>query len=293
MKSDILFDNYEPECVNIHGEIGCGKTWLAASASQFWPGDKIAERLKGVGKKIELEDCLWFGIDSNAIAGFSIIGVTVPYFSLQKVMTVEAEWKKWGLAHKPSVIEASNRFCKILGERFAKGQTRFGIIDTVSKLDESFINYHKKVVANDSSLSGNKYALWQLNYAAHCLFHESLKFTGANLIYCMHSQSVADDTEQAKKKNVTVLMAGGASFAPAISGKSAAAYKRDATMQLLVRTTIVPGKKGHDAKKRIVITDVSAEGETKNRYGGVLPQETEPDLRKMYKTIRAAQNRWR
>lgn len=292
MRADPLFDSFDPECIDIHGGIGCGKSFLAATISQFWPGN-IAERTKGTGKKVVLEDIFWFIIDSNAIAGFSIIGVECPSYNLQKVMGIEAEWKKVGFARKPSLIEAVNKYGTLLKDRVAKGLTRFAVVDTVTGLDGSLINYHRKMVENDASLSGNKFALWQLNYAAHQLFHDTLKFSGVNILYCMHSKSVDEETIQAKKKNQTVLMAGGATFAPAISGQSAAVYKRDATMQLLVKASVIPGKKGHEAKSRKVITDISSDGETKQRYAGILPQEAEPNLRAMYATIRKAQARWK
>lgn len=292
MKPDALFDNYDPEIVGAHGGIGTGKTFLAATISQFWPTD-LAARLKGTGKKVALEDVYWFEIDSNATAGFSTIGVEVPKFNLQAVMSREAEWKKYGFTRRPSIIEAMGKFVALLKDRVAKGQTRFAIIDTVTALDGSLIVYHTKIADADTGQAGNKYYKWQLNFAAHQLFHDSLKWSGANLVYCMHSKAVDEDTTSAKKKNQTVLMAGGAQFAPAISGQSAAVYKRDMTMQLLCKVSREPGKKGAGSLVRKIITDVQSDGETKNRYGGILPLEMDPNLRAIYKAVRAAQAKWR
>lgn len=293
MKPDPLFSGYAPEVLGVHGTIGSGKSFLSLTISQFWPAD-LAARAKSGGKKIVLEDLFAFEVDSNPYAGCSTLGIEVPGLSLQKLRGDPKEWAKYGFSRRPSVLEAAGLYAKLLTERCAKGQTHFGLIDTVSGLDGAFLAHNNVVVAGDPQLASNKYAVWQLNLASHQKFHDAVKFAGAlAVIYDMHTRAVDEATDSAKKKNVSVLVAGGSKFVPAVTGQSAGVYKRDMTMQFVCRVKRVPGKKGAEAIARTVITDVDDEaGEIKQRYSGVLPQEMKPDLRAAYKLIRAAQKRW-
>lgn len=295
MKADPLFDNQEPEIVGIHGPIGSGKTFAAATLSQFWPGNIIERTKSSGGKKIVLEDVLWGVIDSNATAGFTVMGVEPGcIYNFQKIRGSEAEWKKYGFNRRPSILETAMRFTILARERAQKGQTRIVIVDTASGLDGAFVIHSTDTAMNDPKLAGNKYARWDLNLSANTKFHDALKFSGVQVIcYCMHSRPVDEESDAAKKKNLMVLVAGGAKFAPAITGQSAAVYKRDMTQEFFCKVTRVPGKKGNEAKKYSILTDVCEEGETKSRYGNIVPVEIDPNLRAFYKLVRAAQNKWK
>jgi hypothetical protein len=297
MKPDPLFESFLPEIIGVHGRIGVGKTFLAATLSQFWPRS-LAER-KTATKKIMLEDCYWFEVDSNATAGFSVLGIDTPKLSMQALRGSKKAWEGAGFKMRPTVIEVMDLYQRTLVKRCADGQTHFGIVDTVSTLDASMVTYHRMIVDRERSPNEkeNKYALWQRNFVAHQIFTDALKYSGAYcVIYLMHSRAKEQEAgnEAAKKKNMSALIFGDAEIDPAVTGQSAGLYKRDPTMQLYCTAKRVPGKQGHDSLVRGVYTDFNLAGsECKNRYGEVLLLEEKPNLRDMFTKIRAAQRKWK
>jgi hypothetical protein len=263
--------------VCIHGAMASGKTFLAASADPSFPSKLPA------AKMVSLDKTLWIAADQDATAGFAHNKLRVRSISIPNLMGIEKLWRAAGFSRPPSVMEASKYALDTAQELALDGIIENVVVDTVTTWDLHLISYHEVKYAAHP----NQYEAFKHNRAAHALIHTKLVASGANIIYLFHTRAVGDDTKNEKSKNVSVLVAGGAKFVPDVTGQAPKFYKHDATLQLVMKATRAPGKK---TLSRKVLTSVNDEGmECKNRFEGVLDHEEEPNLRRIFGKIRAAQ----
>lgn len=264
----------QQEIFIVLGNIGAGKTFFSASASNYMPKSLPAK------KRTVLEDMLWMGFDAGAAAGFKHNKLSVPYLDIVQIMSDPDIYEHHGFTTRPPTItEALNIMHNLADDYIAEGKTHFLVVDTITTLDVMLLDHHRKVCKGDT----NTYAKYDLNLAAHSEHHNRNKATGINVIYNCHSRAVGESPSQ-KDKNVSVLVVGGSRFIPDITGRAPAIYKRDASAQIVIAATKRPKVPGLSRKVYIGYNDIGWEG--KNRYEGLLPDEMEPNLGKILEIIK-------
>jgi hypothetical protein len=260
--------------VCIHGPMGAGKTFLAASASEEFPAMLPAKVMTG------LSDIYWGAADRGATDGFKHNNLRVPLFSFTRFMGEREQWEAAGLRAAPTIVQTCDHFVRTVGERVQAGRTKTVVVDTMTTLDSHLFAYHSKKFEGHP----NHYEAYKHNLAAHLIFHTRLCQTGANILYLFHTRATSDETMSEKAKNASVLVAGGARFVPDLTGQAPKFYKHDASLQLVMMASKVPGKKQLERKVLVGLNDKGYEG--KNRFEGILSEVEEPHLGKIFAKIR-------
>jgi hypothetical protein len=250
----------QQEVIVIHGGIGSGKTTMALSASEFAPSKWVQK--KGRGKLIDLADMFWLQYDVKALAGARILGVRVPVFNVIQYM----------VEHNCDIIQATEAGLNAAIDSKAK----FLVPDTITAFDAKLLAMHMR----DCVGHPNKYEAYKLNLAAHAEFTDAATATGMHIIYLTHTRRFDRDAdERGQNKAAAITVVGGAELLPDITGQAPKFYKRDATLQIVMKAF-------KDPKTRKIVREahigVNDEGEGKNRYEGLLPDvQSPPHLRKL------------
>jgi len=269
-------DTENQEIVLVTGNISAGKTFLAGTASDFWPAKLPA------AKMVTLEDMFWLQFDAKATAGFKHNNIKVATFDVNRFMSREELWSQ-SYRVQPTIVQAIEAGLQAGAEFVAKnGPQSKIVVDTLSKMDYKLFLYHSEKAEKEQQMGGkeNTYRKFDLNLMAHNRFHESIKGLGADIIYCCHLKAEKQDADKAQATKVI----GGASWVPDLIGQAPKYYKSDETLQLVLKATRAPRSK--EVTRRVLI-GINDEGyESKNRYEGLLPNEMEADLGKIMRLIR-------
>jgi len=237
--------------------VGAGKTFCALSACK----DK--------------SKMLWISADNGATDGFASQGIEVPEFQLIEFMSNEDLWKRAKFQRPPNIVEAMSFASKYAANRAQAGLTQWVVTDTPSTLAVYVVNHWEQRFPDDG------FKMWRATLGTFRRYHETLKFSGAGMIYCMHSRPV-DNTDAGKRKDNEIrLIADGGRFKIDIPGQSADLFKREASFQFFLKKEKGPGRKNSDRVAYLVTED----GETKNRFEDCLPEKMEPDISKAFKLI--------
>lgn len=260
--------------VVVHGKMAAGKTFFAASASEFWP-EKLPAK-----PAIELSDMLWLQADRGACDGFRHNGLDVPIFDFVEFMSNEDIWRAavdirgQRYAQQPTIIQAMEYATGLVRRRYREGLTKWVVIDTLTTVDTHMIAHHQEITQGHQ----NKYEAYGRNLTAHRLFHTRMCATGCNIILLCHSKSAGDEKlESEQKKALTVQVSGDASFFPDLTGQAPKIYKHDDTLQLVVKASVEPKTK--KLVRRVLVGHDTEGGEVKNRFEGLLDDVEEFNLR--------------
>lgn len=245
------------------GQIGAGKTFVAASASQF--------RTRPVGKEpkmTELEDMFWGEGDSKACAGFKHNNLKVRRYNFVSEMHRTGK----------SITYVIQAFMDRVAEMWH--EDLIVVVDTLTGLDTMLFQHNMRKFANHP----NSYEVYKQNLAAHMLLSQNLKELNCHMILLAHGRAVKDNDDD---KNIVVRMAGGGQIVPDITGQSPKFYKRDSTLQWAVVQKRNPRTKKRE-RRLLFGLEAGDEGyEGKNRYEDLLPDSmTPPDLRRCLSIIK-------
>jgi hypothetical protein len=244
--------------VNLHGPIGAGKTTCALSA--------CADKSK----------MLWISADNGATDPFATRGIEVPEFQIIEFMSNPDLWRRAGFNKAPDIVQTMSFASKYAANRVQAGITRWVVVDTPSTLTVYTVNYWDQRFPDDG------FKMWRHNLKTFQRFHETLKFSGAGIIYCLHSRPV-DNSDAAKRKDNEIrLVADGGRFKIDMPGQAADLYKREASFQFYIKVEKEPGRKS--TRKRVAYLACD-DGETKNRFEDCLPDKMEPDISLAFKRI--------
>jgi hypothetical protein len=268
-------DNDElQEVVLVVGNIGSGKTFLAGTASKFWPKALPAKEM------VDLKDMFWLQFDTKATAGFKHNNVRAVTFDVNRYMSREDLWKNGKPPTIVQAIEVGLEEAEVFAKNYGPGAQI--VVDTISKMDYKLMLHHMEVAAKEAMVTGkdNPYRKFDLNLKAHNLIHETLKQIGfSTIIYCCHEKALGQDVDKAQATRIV----GGACWGPDLTGAAPKFYKSDTSMQLVMQTT--KGLKGSITRK--VICGINDTGhESKNRYEGLVPEINEADLGKILRIAR-------
>src|SRR3990167_6448326 len=102
--------------INLYGNRGVGKTFMAASASKHWRSSN--------GMR-ELKDMLWISADAGATDGFASQGIKVPEIRLIDLVRDAKKWRAAGFQKVPSITEAASWAAGYAAERVQNGLTEW------------------------------------------------------------------------------------------------------------------------------------------------------------------------
>lgn len=253
----------------IHGPPKHGKTFLAASASEFFPEDM--DEL-GSGKKFELDDMLWVSFDDGATAGFRGAGLKVRELSFRPL-----------LAQKP-LPDALDLLAALVKKAFAAHPVKYIVGDTISMLDRMLVDYY----ATLHESSENTFAMWKDVLRRHMRFRAAMSAIPAEKIYNFHSKAqleASQKTPDQRARADAAKLPGGEAITPDISGQARTAYIGNSSLELTIKCLVAPGK-GKREVRRVVYPYGSGGFEGSNRYHHVLEYEEEPHLRHIFEKIR-------
>lgn len=258
ISSDHLED--QQEVVVVHGRIGTGKTIFAATVSRFAPKTKLVAK-KGRKSLISLDDVFWFQIDRKALAGLKSLGMKVPQvFDLYRYMKKE----------NVDVLAAMDHGLDLAAESDAD----WLVVDTVSTLDTRMLAANKRATVNHP----NAYEAYKRNLDQHADLVDGIIELGKNVIFLTHSRAFSEEKDQ-QNKAYAITIAGGGTMLPDLTGQAPKYYKRDNSLQIVMHAFKDP-KTRKIVRKALI--GINNEGEGKNRYEGILPEEQEPPhLRKL------------
>lgn len=251
------------------GQTGMGKTFVAATMSEFWPDDPYAS------KPIKLEDTLWLSFDAGATQGFGQFNISVDELSVLKMMQQDLDFIEAGqMMLKAAKLAVEDRGIKTV------------VMDTVSMFDVHAQGYWFDTNRVPRTKKGDvdKYAAWNHVAVTHYSFLNELLKLPINVIATCHEKPVNDEVESIAKKVEAYAPSGSHDFVPAISGKSLGFY-----YQNLDIGAYLVGQKvaGEDRPLRKLRTDSFRGHMGKNRLQHFLDPEEEPNFRIMMKKMRA------
>jgi hypothetical protein len=272
-------DAGQQEIIIVYGEMGSGKTFAAATASNYAPKEFPAK------SKTILKDMFWIQCDAKATAGFAHNNISVATFDVFRFMSNEALWAAYDIKKEPTIVDAT-KWAIASAKEFINNNSKERVkivIDTLSAYDTASITHFDAVCKNHP----NAYEAYKLNLGNHRVFHEALRRLDADIIYLCHSRAFTDDSTSDKNKAVRTKVAGGGSYAPDLTGAAPGIYKRDASLQLVCKAFKEKVKGKSTIKRKLLIGLNDLNYEAKNRYEGILPDEQEPvNINALYTLLR-------
>lgn len=255
--------------VLLHGPPGVGKTFFAATISEFWPGELPAKR------KIDLHDVLWMQTDAGGTAGFMEQRISVPLIDVRQAIA------KYGL------LKGLNACMDLLGDYMAKVGPKYIVVDTISVLDKYIKDYYdQRIPVNDRGKEDSYWSYKQI-LALHIRWRNRLLESGARIIWCCHSKGLGDlsTNKDAAIKREAKAVPGGFDIVPDITGQSGALYTANASIQGVIKSRLVPGKE-RIVQRFFYPFGVNAH-EGKSRFMRALKKEEgpNPNLREMYARV--------
>ena len=261
----------------IEGQVGSGKTSLAASISPDFP-------VKPGETDVVLSDLAWVAIDTGAL----------DVLKAQRIRpALEFDFADFQAAHDGNPVSAMQTIQALIKE------TSVGtvVFDTVSQFDVQMDAYLR--------LPQNR-MLWsrgeppqfdmQMFYGQikqwHTFFHAQTRLLRKRVLYLFHTQAdkadlaarTADQKTAVARDEKATGMPGSPDVVMAVTGASRDVYPRD--MSLVMTVLAKPNGKG--GLKRSVLTQVKDGFQAKSRYEAMLLPEEEPNLATILTKVRKA-----
>ena len=250
--------------VIVHGTPGAGKTFFAASASEFFPDDMND---LGQGKIRDLEDMLWISVDDGATAGFKAAKIRVRELDLRALM---------GEKGVPTALDMVRKL--VSTQKF-----KYVVLDTISQLDKYLGGYYAQIHADNP----NTFSLYRDILARHRRLHQDLSLLEGQKIYLAHSKALMEAsqaTADQKNRAKAAAMAGADAIQVDITGQARNLYLASASLVVYLAATVAPGT-GKREIKRIAYPYGGAGFEGKTRHQHILEYQEEPHLRHIFEKI--------
>lgn len=246
-----------------YGPPGSGKTFVAGSASKYWPENITEKRTEW----ITLKDMFSVGVDAGATDGFAQHKIDCPLISF--VDALKENGDDVAAAIRGIVNELKSAVEK------NKEEDQWIVVDTISMLDRYFTDFYEP-------LSKDGYTLYRNVLNAHKRLYSSLSLIPARKIYLCHSKAFVSDEAKAKLQR-QAKSALAAEIAPDITGQAHVIYIGNSSLEGIVLTTSSGGN--NPVLTRKIHTRNIKGFEGKNRWEAILPAEMEPNVRKLLKMI--------
>lgn len=249
----------------LHGPPGVGKSFCAATISEFWPEELPSK------KPVELSDCIWLSFDAGATDGFQAENIEVQ--TIDMVGLMNAEKIERGRDMAVEMIQSIEGIENI-------------IVDTVSMFDKLLNDYCDRTAPLDKTGNKDKFAMYRNIFNSHKRFHSVLRSLGKRIIYLCHSKAIFDSSEsQTIRRQAAEAI--GFDIQPDITGQARTVYVGDASLEAVITLKRVPGVKGPGGLKRILHPFGTGEYEGKNRWHSLLESEEEAHLGKIIRKVLA------
>lgn len=269
--TDTMFDGD----IMVHGPTGVGKTFFAATASQFWPDELPAK------KRTTLDDVLWCQIDAGATAGFEEQKIIVPH-----VLDFRGAISKYGLLKGVlGMLDVMDRQVESLAPKFL-------IVDTVSRLDKDVTAYYEsRTPVDDRTGKEDKWWAFKQILVMHKRIHGRFAGSGLKIIFLCHSKAQGEATTTAQvNQREAKAVPGGFDIVPEITGQARTLYVGDSSIEGVLKARLVPGKERRFERFFYPFGVNASEG--KSRFTRSLKREEGPNPRLkdlFYKIEQAAQ----
>lgn len=257
----------------IEGQIGSGKTTLAATISDFFPAKPGIEH-------VILSDLAWVAVDTGAIDTLKGLKIR-PAF--------EFDLADFQIEHGGNPVAAMQTIQEFVKELPASVSTV--VFDTVSQFDvqlDAFLRLEKNRHLYATENGQNSQAFYGQIKQWHTFFHAQCRLLKKRVLYLFHTQADMSDLKaktpdqkvaEARSEKATG-MPGSPDVIMAITGASRDIYPRDMSLVLSVR---------NDGKgKRKVYTQVREGYQAKSRYEAMLLPEEEPNMNVILNKVRKA-----
>lgn len=234
-----------------------GKTEMAATASEFWPGHPESGKFK---KVVKLDDMAWILFDAGGLDSLRALNIEVP-----KLVTF------WDAAEMyPDNMEAA---LLALVDTVAEVDAGYIVVDTISMAD-------RYIFAEADRLSGGSgFDKFRAGLTWHTRFYTELSLLGLPIIYLGHAKAPVEvDGNTTRKKAMQAIMA---PIIPDLTGQARTLYIGNCSLHgaLTVRESRVGGKLN---RKRVFLPLGGQGFEGGSRWEGLLEAEEEPDVKKLF-----------
>lgn len=289
----------QPESILVHSPFGVGKTFFAATASEYMPDPAgLASPFKPVRPPIVLEDMIWVYADADALTGFAETGFVVPPENLIDASHIEPF----------EIIESLNIIvneCKKKVELVRKktGKDPKIVFDTLSTLDIIIGAYWStKLEARSDEESAktrenNNFAYFRAVLNTHVAWLARVKAIQARKIFLCHqatkgeitkSKDTAQNDLQERRRLAQGFTEG--AIAAALTGRAWEHYHNQCSLVMSlekIKKTIMVGGKPTSVYDRLCRPHGKTDIITKTRYNCLA--EVEPaDMRVIAEKIRKA-----
>ncbi len=244
--------------IAVHAPVKHGKTFLAATASQFFPASLPSPT------DVELDDLLWLTFDVGALDGFTEVGLSVPQIDVTSILA----------STRGDIFKATDLAMQAAQAYIQRGLTSWIVVDTVSSLDRMLNEYWER--NNPASGTGEeKFVLYRMIASSHAKFYTNLTLIAPRIIFLFHSTAKFDTDDKARRKTRATAMPGESAIVPEITGKSRGTYLANCSLELALRAVKDPSSK---TIKRTVYPYGGMDFEGGGRFHQSLGQEEPANL---------------
>lgn len=211
---DLALERYR---MTTHGGPGHGKTFFAATASEFWP------KVTPAAKKMALSDMLWVAFDAGAVVGFRELGIAIPnVIDVRWLMTPAKKGEEKPYAR--TILDAINIVVAAASEQVSNGDIKWVVVDTVSMLDKALNDYWEKNCPSTKSGAKDKFAMYRCIQYSHRLFHEAMQLLDCHVHFLCHTKArieAAPGEDDQKNRQKAAALPGDNDLIPDITGGGA------------------------------------------------------------------------
>jgi hypothetical protein len=267
--------------INIVGSPKSGKTWLAASMSEFYgkPGTKE--------NPTELSDMLWVPFDSDATVGLESVGYSIPRIQFEdKKETIEV----WHL-DTDMLIKSLDLIADQVKARVEQGGLKAIVFDTVTNWVTSMEGHYSKQLEDKPDKNRS---IYNSILAVGKRFYNQVQSLPCHKIWCMHLKELAamdaKVEEKIRRQAKTTGMPGDWSAIMDVAGQLKKVFRADTSLQLPIVSIPVgkPGAPRYEVRRNVYPHGCIEWGgiEGTNRFQHLLNYKEPADLRHIMKKIK-------
>ena len=290
VKVDVCNPNYDPITqimINLLGPSLAGKTFAAATISEYWP------KRFPPSKKVMLRDTLHVSHDAAATAGLYANKIRFPY--VISTMSLIGADRKSGRPKCNDILEASEMITDGIREICEKDPDISNVIhDTMSSLDRFFVAFwsHDDNAPTDNRDERDTRAMYGAIFHTHLQYHTACLMLPVDVtsLFLFHGRIIGEasdggkgKTKEQKKKENIVRLRHDVSIVPQVTGQGLDPYTNHASVEFACLPT--EGGKGK-AVERWLYTVPTKDYRAKNRFEGILQDKEPVDLRDIINRIR-------
>lgn len=262
-------DQARPGDILVQGPTKVGKTFLAATISEYYPEELPAKDW------VDLKDLVWISWDAGATDGFRDEKLRVDVINPTDMIA------EFGAPRTILLLP------QIVRKYVQEGGKKWVVVDTVSMLDVYLLGHFTDNPIRNNKGEVDTQAKFGAVLANHQAFYRGIRTTGASAIWLTHSK-VTGDTSRNERLALTEMTqhADPSDIIPDITGKGAKVYTGNSSEQFVLLAKKIPGKKGGESLKRVLYPFGNGQFQGGTRFGRTRNFEEEPHLGKLLRRDR-------